>query len=212
MLNLINPEFFLPYYMNIFFRNQHRKLWLEVGLDDDVILMPNENGAIIEMYDNGCRISDDRINVDTVLIDGKWKWHLSGEYVIKARQIMAHDWVVSLVLKIDPDSKQLIGNIQIESRWFVYSSEVRQVHTRVVDFVKSKYTSYAKKKIDTKDIMKKLKDDLWDYINKEIGRSPMVVPMYVYITRDSSKTPNTKKPIDTPDVVGMTLEEQWGER
>ena len=32
--------------------------------------------------------------------------------------------------------------------------------------------------------MRKIKDDLADYINKEIGRSPMVIPTYVYITRD----------------------------
>gem|GEM_PF-4522600 len=29
---------------------------------------------------------------------------------------MAHDGMVSLVFKIDPDSKALIGNVQIESR------------------------------------------------------------------------------------------------
>ena len=207
MLNLINPEFFLPYYMNIFFRHQHKKLWLEVGLDEDVILMPNENGAIIEMYDKWCRISDERINVDTVLIDGKGKWHLSGEYVIKARQIMAQNGIVSLVLKIDPDSKDLIGNIQIESRWFVYSSEVRKVHTRIVDFVKSKYAKYSKKRMETKDIMRKIKDELGDYINKEIWRSPMVIPTYVYITRDWG----IKAGKEEDDVAGSTIEEQGGE-
>ncbi len=206
MLNLINPEFFLPFYLNAYFRYEHKKLGMEVGIDEENILMPNQNGAIIEMYDKWCRISDERINVDTVLIDGKWKWHLSGEYVIKARQIMAHDGVVSLVFKIDPDTKQLIGNIQIESRWFVYSSEVRKVHTRVVDFVKSKYSTYSKKRMETKDIMRKIKDDLGEFINKEIGRSPMVIPTYVYITRDGwSKSGKDE------DLVGLTLEEQGGE-
>lgn len=207
MLNLINPEYFLPFYLNAYFRYEHKKLGLEVGIPEENIMMPNQNGAIIEMYDNGCKISNEKLNVDTVLIDGKWKWHLSGEYVIKARQIMAHDGMVSLVLKIDPDSKQLIGNVQIESRWFVYSSEVRKVHTRVVEFAKSKYNTYMKKKMDIKDIMKKIKDDLGDYINKEIWRSPMVIPMYVYISRDGG-TKTSKK---DDDVVGMTLEEQGGD-
>ncbi len=207
MLNLINPEFFLPYYLNAYFRYEHRKLWLEIGIPDENIMMPNQNGAIIEMYDNGCKISNEKLNVDTVLIDGKWRWHLSGEYVIKARQIMAHDGMVSLVFKIDPENKSLIWNVQIESRWFVYSSEVRKVHTRVVEFVKSKYTAYAKKKMETKDIMKKIKDDLGEYINKEIWRSPMVIPMYVYISRDWW----TKIEKKEDDVVWMTLEEQWGE-
>jgi hypothetical protein len=33
--------------------------------------MPNENGAIIEMYDNGCRLADEKLNLEAVLIDGK---------------------------------------------------------------------------------------------------------------------------------------------
>ena len=211
MINLINPEFFLPFYMNAYFRYEHRKLGMELGIPEENILMPDENGAIVEMYDNGCKLSDERLNVDTVLIDGKWKGHLSGEYVIKARQIMAHDGVVSLVFKIHPQTKELMWNIQIESRGFVYSSEVRKVHTRVLDFAKSKYTTYTKKRMDTRDVMKRIKDDLGDYIVKEIWRSPMVVPMYVYTT-DSWPTKNKKtEESNDEDVVGMTIEEQGGE-
>gem|GEM_PF-804598 len=90
---------------------------------------------------------------------------------------------------------------------------MRKVHTRIVDFGKSKYNSYAKKRMETKDIMKKIKDDLGDYINKEIGRSPMVIPMYVYISRDgATKTAPVAKKDKEEEVVGMTLEEQGGER
>gem|GEM_PF-2681089 len=77
MLNLINPEFFLPFYLNAYFRYAHKKLGLEVGIEEENILMPNHNGAIVEMYDNGCKISNEKLNVDTVLIDGKGKGHLS---------------------------------------------------------------------------------------------------------------------------------------
>lgn len=81
MLNLVNPEYFLPFYLNAYFRYEHKKLGMEVWVPEENILMPNENGSIIEMYDNGCKIADERLNVDTVLIDGKWKGHLSGELV-----------------------------------------------------------------------------------------------------------------------------------
>jgi hypothetical protein len=38
---------------------------------------------------DGVMISPIKLKLNTVLIDGKGKGHLSGEYVIKARQIMA---------------------------------------------------------------------------------------------------------------------------
>ncbi len=187
MLNLVKPEYFLPYYMNAYFRYEHKKLWLLVGIPDENILMPNKNWAIIELFDNGARISPETLEVDAVLIDGKWKGHLSGEYVIKARQIMAHDWCVTLLFKVDAQTKELVGNIQIESRWFVYSSEVKDVHTKIVNYVKSRYYALQKKRVDTKDIMRSIKDDLASFIEKEVWRSPMIIPMYVFIARDTTK-------------------------
>lgn len=78
--------------------------------------MPNENGSMIEMYDNGVKISDKKLQLNTILIDGKGVGHLSGEYVIRARKIMADDGMITFILKIDTKTKELIGNIQIESR------------------------------------------------------------------------------------------------
>lgn len=214
MLNLVKPDYFLPYYLNAYFRYEHKKLWLQVGIEEDHILMPNENGSIIEMYENGCLIAKDKLDLDTVLIDGKGKGHLSWEYVVKARHIMAHDGVVSLIFKVDSQSKDLVGNIQIESRWFVYSSEVRKVHTNVVEFVKSKYYAYKKKGKDVKEIMKLLKDDLGDFLRKEVGRQPMVIPMFVYITKETNGNKSDdqlKKEVNMDTTVGMTLEEQGAE-
>lgn len=185
MLNLVNPEYFLPYYLDAFMRYEHRKLGLLMGMPDERILMPNENGSIIEMYDNGCKIADEKLNLDTVLIDGKGVGHLSGEYVIKARQIMSHDGMLALVFKLDPQTKILTSNVQIESRWFVYTSEVRSVHTKIVEFAKAKYQEGQKKSMEIRDIMRMIKEDLAGFIMQEVGREPMIVPMYVYMGSDS---------------------------
>lgn len=143
------------------------------------------------MYDDGCRIAAKRLELDAVLIDGKGRGHLEGEYVIKARQIMAHDGCVNLILKVDSQTKELVGNIQIESRGFVYSNEVREVHTKVVEYVKSKYKTYIKKRKEMKDVMRMIKEDLGEFVTKEVGRSPMIIPMYVYITKDGEAPAKT---------------------
>ena len=167
--------------------------------------MPHENGAIIEMYDDVVMISDEKLKLDTVLVDGKGKWHLSGEYVVKARHIMAQNGVLSFIIKVDTTTKQLVGNIQIESRWFVYSSEVKNIHTQIVEFIRSKYMQNLKKNMEVKDNIRYIKDDLGSFITKVIGRTPMIVPMFVYINRDA------KDDLAEEDaIVGMTLEEQGG--
>lgn len=78
------------------------------------------------MYDDGVRLSDKTLKLDTILIDGKGIGHLSGEYVMKARNIMGHNGIVALIFKIDSKTKEIVGNVQIESRGFVYSSEVKK--------------------------------------------------------------------------------------
>ena len=195
-LNLVNPEYVLPYYMTPFHRYAHKKLALDMGWDEEKILMPNENWQIIEMYENWVRISPEKIRLNTVLIDGKGKWHLSGEYVVQARKIMAHDGVLVLTYKIDTNTKEIIGNIQIESRWFVYSSEVKKVHTLVVDFARAEYNKILKQliasgikpeDIEVKDILKEIKRKLEEFTAQHIWRVPMIITTYVYINRQQNK-------------------------
>ena len=123
---------------------------------------------------------------------------------MKARGIMAENGVISLIFKIDTKSKELIGNIQIESRWFVYSSEVKSIHTQIVDFARAKYNENAKRHKDIKDNLRMIKEDLGDFINKIIGRIPMIMTMFVYINRDSQNGDITADEA----IVGMTLDEQ----
>jgi ribonuclease J len=209
ILGLVKPEFFLPYYMPAGERYAHRALWLDLGIPDERILMPEKNGSIIEMYDDRVIISNNVMKLDTVMIDGLGIWHLSGEYVIKARKIMAQDGVLSLIFKIDTKSREIVGNVQIESRWFVYSSEVQKVHTDIVEFAKKRYYYHLKQTSDIKIILKMIKDELEVFLKKNIGRTPMVMPMFVYINRDAVKDESKLDAMSADDaIVGMTIDEQ----
>ena len=185
-------------------RHANKKIALNMWIESSNILLP-DNGQITEIYDDTIIVSEKRVKIDTVMIDGKWQGHMSGEYVMKARGIMAENGVISLIFKIDTKNKELIGNIQIESRWFVYSSEVKSIHTQIVDFARAKYVENAKKHKEIKDNLRMIKEDLWDYINKIIGRIPMVMTLFVYINRDSQ---NWDVISADEAIVGMTLDEQ----
>ena len=201
-LNLVNAEYVLPYYMTAFHRYAHRKLALDMGRDEEKILMPNENGTIIEMYENGIKLSDEKIKLNTVLIDGKWVGHLSWEYVVQARKIMAHDGVLIITYKIDTNSKEIVGNIQIESRWFVYSSEVKKVHTLIVDFARAEYNKIVKwlirkwlkpEDINVKDVLKEIKKKLEVFTAEHVWRVPMIITSFVYINRENWKKEEENK-------------------
>lgn len=203
MLALLRPSYYMPTHGEPFMRHANKQLALNMGIDKQHILLP-DNGQITEIYDDIIMVSDKKIKIDTVMIDGKGQGHMSGEYVMKARGIMAESGVISLIFKIDTKSKELIGNIQIESRGFVYSSEVKSIHTQIVDFARAKYNENAKRRKEIKDNLRMIKDDLGEFINKIIGRIPMVMTMFVYINRDAQNGDLTTE----ESIVGMTLDEQ----
>lgn len=206
-LSLLKPQYFLPAFDEMTHRYAHKKLALDLWMPEENIIMPTENGSIIEMYDDVVLIWSQKLKLDTVMIDGKWQGHMSGEYVIKARHIMAQSGVVALVFKVDTKTSELVGNIQIESRGFVYSSEVKPIHTQIVEFARAKYNDNLKKKLDVRDNLKQIKEDLGEYIAKIIGRVPMLMTMFVYINRDAQNG-SGDLPADEA-ILGMTLEEQW---
>lgn len=204
-LSLLKPEYFLPFFMPPAERYAHRKLAIDLGMDGDHILMPHENGDVIEIYDDVTLIASQQIKLDKVVVDGKGIGHLSGEYVIKARKIMAESGIVGLIFKVDTKTRELVGNIQIESRGFVYSSEVKKIHTQVVEFARAKYNDNCKKRMEIKDNLKLIREELGEYITKIIGRVPMLMLMYVYINREAVQNIQVE-PND--EIIGMTLEEQ----
>lgn len=205
MLTLVKPQYFLPYYIQAYLRYEYRKIWLSMGIPDERILMPNESGTIIELYDDGCKLADQKLKLDVVMIDGKGRWHLSGEFVVKARKIMAESGLINLIFKIDSITKNLVGNIQIESRGFVYSSEVRRVHTEIVKLAEKIYAQWSKRNTDIKYILKDIRTEIESYCKRALDRVPMVVPMYVYIN-DSKGEIQDDMPEDDA-VVGTTLDE-----
>lgn len=204
MMSLLNPEFYCPIHGEPYMRHANKRVAMMMGIPEHNILLP-DNGQFIEMYDDVVFTSDKRIKLDTVMIDGKGQGHLSGEYVMKARNIMGENGIVGLIFKVDTKTKELVGNIQIESRGFVYSSEVKKIHTQIVDFARGKYNDNAKRKMDIKDNLKHIREDLGEYITKIIGRVPMLMLMYVYINREAVQNIQVE-PND--EIIGMTLEEQ----
>jgi ribonuclease J len=51
-LSLIKPQYFLPAFDDMTHRYAHKKLALDMGIPEENIIMPLENGSIIEMYDD----------------------------------------------------------------------------------------------------------------------------------------------------------------
>ena len=55
------------------------------------------------------------------------------------------------------------------------------MHTDIVRFVERRYSDLRKRLEDVKEILKVIKTDLEQHLNKTLDRIPMIIPMFVYI-------------------------------
>lgn len=196
MLSLVKPDYFIPYYMPPKERYAHRKLAVDMGFDPSKILMPEWNGTVLEMYNDIVIQSDKRMKLDTVIIDGKWIGGLQGEYVSKARKIMSENGMLTFILKVDVQHRKIVWNIQIESRGFVYTTEIKKVHTDIVKYLEKEYTLRIPKYDSVKQCLKDIKADLEMVLEKSLGRVPLIIPMFVYIGGDGEIIPESAEVAD----------------
>ena len=70
MMALLKPEYFCPIHGESLMRHAHKKIALDMRIPEEKILLP-KNGQIVELYDECVLLSEKKLKLDTVTIDGK---------------------------------------------------------------------------------------------------------------------------------------------
>jgi ribonuclease J len=107
MLNLTAPQYFMPVYGDLYFRNIHKQTAMSIGMKEDNILL-TDNGNITDFAPNGTVFkSKIKMPIQDIIIDG----HGIGtttSHVIKAREKMMDSGVLVVVFKVDVKTKAVI--------------------------------------------------------------------------------------------------------
>ncbi len=182
MLNLTAPQYFMPVYGDLYFRNIHKQTAMSIGMKEDNILL-TDNGNITDFAPNGTVFkSKIKMPIQDIIIDG----HGIGtttSHVIKAREKMMDSGVLVVVFKVDVKTKAVIWHLKLESRGLVYLDEVRMVHKILIKKAKSIYENTVKDvpEIEEKDLVKIIRTDLESFLAHKIDRNPMVIPIIVEV-------------------------------
>lgn len=70
MIAMLKPEYYVPVHGESFMRHANKKIALAMNIPEENILLP-QNGQILEIYDDVIVVSDKKIKLDTIMIDGK---------------------------------------------------------------------------------------------------------------------------------------------
>ena len=181
MLRQVRPDFFLPVYANHYMLKEAEKLAVRIGFKKENIFVL-DNGNVLEVQKGAAKVLPKKVDTSYVMVDGLGVGDV-GEVVLRDRQVLSADGMFVITVLLDSRSKEVIGNIQITSRGFIYVKDnfdlVNETKRRVQKAIKeatSKNTS-----IERKFIEDTIREVVGLYHFKQTERRPMVLPVIIEV-------------------------------
>ena len=178
MMNLLKPKYVVPTIGE--YRHQYglKRLALEIGYkNDEVFLM--DNGDVLTFDGKDTFVSKNDINVGEILIDGTAVGDVN-DYVMKDRELLAEDGALLIVSHINPKTKQILGDIKIVTKGFVYVQESEELLNQVKElFEKISKKHLEGKYINWNDYKRDVRNEINHYIYQQTRRSPITIPVII---------------------------------
>ncbi len=179
MLNLVQPTFFMPIHGETRHLAAHAGLAEEVGMfDEDVFIL--ENGACLEIDEDGARVGAS-VEHGVVYVDGLGVGDV-GNVVLRDRQLLAQDGLVSVVIAIDGQTGRPMGDPELITRGVVFGPEgdalLKEARERVAKTLAKTFKEGATDQAVVKNAVREsLSQLLWE----RTRRRPMIIPVVMEV-------------------------------
>ena len=181
MLIQVRPHFFLPVYANHYMLKEAEKLAVKIGfLKENIFVL--DNGNILEVQKNKARVLSKKVDTSYVMVDGLGVGDI-GQVVLRDRQVLSADGMFVITILLDSKTKEVVGNIQITSRGFVYVKDnfdlVNEAKRRVQKAIKE--TTSRNTSAERKFIEDNIREVVGKFLFQKTERRPMVLPVVIEV-------------------------------
>jgi ribonuclease J len=177
MLNLVKPKYVWPIGGELRQIKHYARMAKAMGYKDEQVITPTE-GQIVEI-DNGIVRINGQTEVKNILIDGLGVGDV-GNVVLRDRKTMAEDGIVMVVVPFEKSSGDVVGEIDLVTRGFVYvkgSDELINKGKMIV----SKIVADGKGASEWRYMRRQIAERLEDFFFKETRRRPLILPVVVEV-------------------------------
>jgi len=147
----------------------HARMAQELGIPEENTAVV-ENGTVLTFTPDSMEIGD-RVPGGYVYVDGAGVGDI-GPAVLRDREILGRDGFIIVNVKVDRDSRQVIGEPQFISRGFVYLKEARELLDDASDTVLTVIGEDGRS--STRSIQQGVEKRLEKFFYNETKRRPMV--------------------------------------
>lgn len=176
LLSLVKPKYIIPIGGTKRHMYHYQKLAEGAGYLKNQIFLLN-NGQTIEFKDDKAVLGKP-VDIETVMVDGLGIGDV-GSVVLRDRHKMAQDGIVVIIIPFDKIRRQVVNDVDIISRGFVYMKQSEALISQTKNAV---LTSINKKKNIPGDfhyIKKLVENTVEKFLYEKTHRRPMVIVVLV---------------------------------
>lgn len=164
LLHLVKPRYLIPVHGELRMLKQHKRLALEVGMEEEQIALV-ENGRIIEFSHGEIKLGE-RIPGGYVFVDGIGVGDVDRS-TMRDRELLSQDGVVLLNLELDKNNGKF-KDLEIISRGFIAQDESQEMFAELRKRV-VKLTQFA-----ANNLQKEIQSVATSFLNEETKRRPVI--------------------------------------
>jgi len=179
LIQLINPRFLIPIGGETRYAFHYSMLAEKMGFKPDQIILPRDE-AMPTFWTNGKMDMNFKCKTKQVLIDGLGIGDV-GKAVLRDRGVLSKNGMVVLIVLVDTKNNRLAQEVEVVSRGFVYMKENKKLLSRIKQQVKKVYEAESQPKFNINYLRFKIQAAVEEFIVKETGREPMVLPVILKI-------------------------------
>lgn len=179
LLSAVGPKYIMPIGGTYKHLMQYRRLAMELGYDKRAVLIPDD-GEVLEFQKGLPPRVVEHLTLEDIMIDGLGVGDV-GSVVLRDRQTIAREGIVVVVVPIHKATGQMTGAPEIITRGFVYVKESGKLLSRAREVIAHTLRLKKGKIHDWQFVRKELEEALGEYLLKETGRSPLIVPVVLEV-------------------------------
>lgn len=183
MMRLTKPKFLMPIHGQYSMMANHKILAIKEGILDENIIL-SDNGEIISLKQNQIKKEAEWVPANYVMVDGLGIGDV-GEVVLRDRQVLAKDGMITIIAVIDIRTGRVKGNPDIISRGFVYLRESKELLASIRKLVKGIVEEDARTSIghpiNWEYTKTNIREKIATFIFQKTERRPMVLPVVIEI-------------------------------
>ncbi len=173
ILNLVRPKYFIPVHGEQKHLRRHEATAISLGIPQENIIVP-ELGSVIEVSEKFID-ANSNVPVGRIFVDGTGVCDV-GKAVLRDRKNLSTDGVVIVCAVTDSYSGELISEIEVQSKGFVFESNTGDIAPFIRNICEKVFYDYVRSvNMDVYTLKTRLKDSISKAIYDKTRRNPIVI-------------------------------------